>query len=135
MYVQFSSVSQLSLTLCNPMDCSSASFPIHHKLLELAQTHDSVLPSNHLIFCHLLLLLPFFTSIRVFSNESALCIRSFNFSISPYNEYSGLISFMIDWVVSLLSKGFSRVFSNSTVQKHQFFSAQPSLWCNSHIHT
>ena len=87
--------------------------------------------------CRPLLLLPsIFPSIRVFSNESVLCIRwpkywSFSFSISPSNEYSGLISFRI----SLQSKGLSRVFSSTTVQKHQFFEAQPSLWSNSHIHT
>ena len=93
---------------------------------------NSVMPSNHLILCCLLLLLPsIFPSIRVFSNESVLYIRwpkywSFSFSISPSNEYSGLISFGINWWISLQSKGLSRVFSNTTVQKHQFFSAQPS---------
>ena len=91
---------------------------------------ESVMPSNHLILCHPLLLPPsIFPSIRVFSNESALCIRwpnywSFSFNISPFNEYSGLISFRIDWLVSLQSRGLSRVFSNTTVQKHQFFCAQ-----------
>ena len=92
---------------------------------------DSVMPSNHLILCHhsLLLLPPIFPSIRVFSNESVLPIKrpknwSFSFSISPSNEYSGLISFRMDW---LLPKGLSRVFSNTTVQKHQFFGAQLSL--------
>ena len=90
---------------------------------------ESVMPSNHLILCHPLLLPPSIVpSIRVFSNESALRIRwpkyrSFSFSISPSSEYSGLISFRI----SLQSKGLSRVFSNTTVQKHQFFSAQLSL--------
>ena len=102
---------------------------------------ESVIPSNHLILCHPFIFLPsVFPSIRVFSNESALCIRwpkywSFSFSISPSNEYSGLISFRIDWFVSWQSKGLSRVFSNTTVQKHQFFGAQPSLQSNSHIHT
>ena len=93
------------------------------------------------ILCLPLLLLPSISpSIRAFSNESALHIRcpkywSFRFSISPSNEYSGLISFRIDWLdLSLLSKGLSRVFSNTTVQKHQFFGAQPSQ-SNSHIHT
>ena len=92
----------------------------------------SVMPSNHLILCCPLLLLPsIFPSIRVFSNESVLRIRwskywSFGFRISPSNEYSGLISFKIDWI-SLLSKGLSRVFSNTTVQKHQFFGAQLTL--------
>ena len=94
---------------------------------------ESVMPSNHLILCHPLLLLPsIFPSIRVFSNESALCIRwpkywSFSFSISPFNEHPGLIYFRMDWLISLQFKGLSRVFSNITVQKHQFFSAQLSL--------
>ena len=60
---------------------------------------------------------------------------SFSFSISPSNEYSGLISFRIDCLISLQSKGLSRVFSSTTVQKHQFFCSQPSLWSSSHIHT
>ena len=85
---------------------------------------ESVMPSNHLILCHLLLLQPsIFPSIRVFSNESVLCIRwpkywSFSFSISPSNEYSELISFRMDWLDLLQSKGLSRVFSNTTAQKH-----------------
>ena len=102
---------------------------------------ESVMPSNHLILCRPLLLSPsIFSSIRVFSNESALHIRwlkywSFSFSISPSNEYSELISFRMDWLDLLAVQGLSRVFSNTTVQKHQFFSAQLSLWFNSHIHT
>ena len=98
---------------------------------------ESVMPSNHLILCWPVLLLPsVFPSIRVFSNKSVLLIRwpkywSFSFSISPSNEYSGLIS--LGWIgwVSLQSKGLSRVFTNTTVQKHQFFSAQINLWSNS----
>ena len=92
-----------------------------------------VMPSNHLILCRPLLLLPsVFPSIRVFSSELALCITwpkywSFSSSISPSNEYSALISFRIDWFFSLQLKGLSGVFSNTTIQKHQFFSAQPSL--------
>ena len=91
-----------------------------------------LMPSNHLILCRPLLLLPsVFLSIRVFSNESALCIRwaeywSFSFSISPSNEHPGLISFRMDWL-DLLAARLSRVFSNTTVQKHQFFWAQRSL--------
>ena len=87
-------------------------------------------PTN--LSCHPLLLLPsVFTSIKVFSNESVLHIKwpkywSFSFSISPSNEYSGWISFRIDWL-DFLSKGLSRVFSNTTVQKHQFFGAQLSF--------
>ena len=93
----------------------------------------SVMPSNHLILCCPLLLPPsIFPSIRVFSNESVLRIRwpkywSFIFSISPSNEYSGLISFRIDWLI-LQSKGLSRVFSNTTVLKHEFLLTQLCLW-------
>ena len=93
---------------------------------------EPVMPSNHLILCHpLLLLLSIVPSIRVFSNESVLCIRwpkywSFSFSISPSNEYSGWTLGWTGWV-SLQLKGLSRVFSNTIVQKHQFFSTQLSL--------
>ena len=102
--IQFNSVTQLCLTVCNPMDCSTPGFPVHHQLLELTQTHvHLVMPSNHLILCCPRLLLPsIFPSIRVFSKESVLCIRwpkywSFSFSIGPSDEYSGSISFRIDW--------------------------------------
>ena len=101
--VQFSSVAQSCLTLCDPMDCSTPSFPsftISWNLLKLMSI-ESVMPSKHLNLCHPLLLLPsVFPSIRVFSNESALYIRWSkyrSFSISPSNECSGLISFRIDW--------------------------------------
>ena len=96
------------------------------------------MPSNHLVLCRPLLFLPsIFPSIRVFSNESVLCIRwpkywSFSFSISPFNEYSGLISFRIDCYNLLAVQGDSGVFSSTTVWKHQFFSPQLSLWSNSH---
>ena len=96
---------------------------------------------NHLILCYPLFFLPsIFPSIRVFSNESALPIRwpkywSFNFIISP-DEYSGWISFRMDWFDLLAVQGtLSRVFSSTTLQKHQFFNGQPSLWSNSHIRT
>ena len=95
------------------------------------------MPSNHLILCHPLLLLPSnFLSIMVFSNESVLCIRwpkygSFSFSLSSSKEYSGLISFRIAGLISLQSKGLSRVLSTTTVQKHQCFHTQLSLWSNS----
>ena len=85
---------------------------------------ESVMPSNHLILCCPLLLLPSMPpSVRVFSSESALHIRwpkywSFSFSINPSNEYSGLISFRMDWLDFLAVQGLSRVFSNTTVQKH-----------------
>jgi len=98
---------------------------------------ESVMPSNHLIFCHPLIILPsIFPSNRVFSNESALRIRwlkhwSFSFNI---NEHPRLISLGWTGWISLQSKGLSRVFSNITVQKHQFFGTQPSSQSNSHIH-
>ena len=114
-FVAVVTVAKLCLTLCNPMTCSMPGFSALHYLLEFAQlmSIESVMPSNHLILCHPLLLLPsIFPSIRVFSKESALRIRwpkywSFSFSISPSNEYSGMIS--------LLSKELSRVFSSTTV--------------------
>ena len=98
------------------MDCSTLGFPVHHQLPELAQTYmsiKSVMPSDHLILCHPFLFLPsVFPSIRVFSNESALCVRwpkyrsfSFSFSISPSNEYSGLIFFRMDWLDLLAVQG------------------------------
>ena len=102
---------------------------------------ELVMPSSHLILCRPLLLLPPIPpSIRVFSNESTLCIWwpkywSFSFSICPSNEHPGLIYFRIAGWISWQSKGLSRVFSNTTVQKHQFFSAQLSSQSNSHIHT
>ena len=111
---------------------ASLSFTISWSLLKLMST-ESVMPSSHLVLCHPLLLLPsIFPNIRVFSNESALHMRwpkdwSISFSISPSNEYSGLTSFRIDWLISWQSKGLSRVFSNRTIQKHQFFAAQLSL--------
>ena len=118
---------------------ASLSFTIFQSLLKLMSI-ESVMPSNHLILFCPLLLFSVFPRIRVFSSESALGIRwlkcySFSFSISPSNEYSGLISFRIDWFDLLAVQGLSRVFSNTTVQKHQFFSAQLSLWSNSHTHT
>ena len=102
---------------------------------------ELVMPPNHFILYHpLLLLTSILPSFRVFSNESVLRImwlkyRSFNFSISPSNKYSGLISFRIDWLDLLAVQGVSRVFSKTAVQKHEFFSTQISLWSNSHIHT
>ena len=103
---------------------------------------ELAMPPNHLILCCPLLLLPsVLANIRVFSNESVLCIRwpkywSFSFSISPSNEYSGLISFRIVWFNLLEVQGtLKSLLQHHTVQKHQFFGAQLSLWSNSHIHT
>ena len=133
--VQFSSVAQSCLTLCKPMNHSTPGLPVHHQLLEFTRlmSIESVLPSNHHILCHPLRLLPSsFPRFRVFSNESVLSIRwpkywSFSFNISPSNEHQDW--FPLGWTgwISLQSKGLSRVFSNTTVQKHQFFSAQLSL--------
>ena len=108
--------------------------PIHHQLQSPPKpmSIELMMPSNHLILCRPLLLLPSIPpSIRVFSNESALHIRwpkywSFSFSVSPSNEHPGLV-FRMDWLISLQSKELSRVFSIITVQKPQFFSAQLSL--------
>ena len=110
---QFRSVAQSCSTLCDPMDCSTPSFPVHHQLLELAQTHvhwvgDAL---QHLILCRPLLLLPsIFPSIGIFSNESVLHIRwpkywSFSFSISSSNEHPGLISFRMNWLDLLAVQG------------------------------
>ena len=102
---------------------------------------ESVMPSNHLILCRPLFLLPsIFPSFRSFSNESALCIRwpkywSFSFSISPSNEHSGLISFRMDWLDLLVVHGTLKSFLQNHSSKHQFFGAQPSSQSNSHIHT
>ena len=111
--LQFSSVQSLSrIWLCDPMKRSTPGLPVHHQLPEFTQTQsiESVMPSNHLILCRPLLLLPsILPSIRVFSNESTLCIRwpkywSFSFSISPSNEHPGLI-FRMDWLDLLAVPG------------------------------
>ena len=102
---------------------------------------ESVIPSRHLILCcPLLLLPPIPPSIRVFSNESTLRMRwpkywSFRLSLNPSNEHPGLISFRMDWLDFLAVQGTLRVFSCTTVQKHQFFGRQLSSQSNSHIHT
>ena len=119
---------------------TSLSFTISQSWLKLMSI-ESVMPCTHLILCHPLIFLPsVIPSIRVFSNESIFHIKwpkywSFSFSISPSNEYSGLISFRMDWLDLLAVKGLSRVFSNTIVHKYQFFSAQLYLQSNSHTHT
>ena len=138
---QFSSVTHLSLTLCDPTDCSMPGFRVHYQLLELAQklmSIESVMPSNHLILCRPFLLPPsIFPSIRVFSSESVLLIRlpknwSFSFSISPSNEYSGLISFRIDWLdllaVQMTLKSFlQHNSSKASILQHSTFFIVPTL--------
>ena len=127
----FSSVQSLSrvrlfatpLTAARQASLSITNFRSLLKLMSI----ESVMPSNPLILCLPLLLPPsIFSSIRVFSNQSTLRKRwpkywSFSFSISPSNEYPGLISFRMDWLEVLAVQGLSRAFSNTTVQKHQFF--------------
>ena len=137
---QFSSVAQSCPTLCHPMNCSTPGLPVHHyfrsspKLMSI----ESVMPSSHLILCHLLFLLPSIPpSIRVFSNESTLHMRwpkywSFSFSISPSKVHPGLISFKMDWLDLLAVQGTLKSLSNTTVQKHSilwrsaFFTVQLS---------
>ena len=130
--VQFSSVAQSCLTLCDPMDCSMPGFPVHHQLPELAQTHvhrvgDAI---HHLVLCRPLLLLPsIFSSIRVFSNESVLRIRwlkywSFSSSFSLSKEYSRLISFGMDWFDLLSVQGTLK----SLLQHHS--SKASIFWCS-----
>ena len=141
--VQFSSVTQSCPTLCDPMNRSMPGLPLHHQLLEFTQTHvhrvsDAIQPSHP---CRPLLVMPPIPpSIRVFSNESTLRMRwpkywSFSFSIIPCKEIPGLISFRMGWLDLPAVQGLSRVFSNITVQKHQFFSTQLSSQSNFHIHT
>ena len=122
-YYQFSSVAQSCRTL--------RPHGLQHARRACSNSCPSM-PSNHLILYCPLLLPSIFPSIRIFSNESVLHIRwpkywSFRLCISPSNEYSGLISFRIDWLDLLAIQGLSRVFSNTTVRKHQFFSIQLAL--------
>ena len=142
--VQFSSVSQSCPTLCDPNNCSMPDLPVLeanswslHKLMSI----ESVMPSNHLILCHSLLLLPsIFPSIRIFSNESALGIRwpkywSFSFSISPFNEHPGLISFRMGWLHLLAVKGTLRSLLQHHSSKASILQRSAFFIVNSHIHT
>ena len=137
------SVTQLYLTLCNLMDSSMPGFPVLHYLPELAQTHvhwvcDAIQTSHPLLSP--LLLPSIFPSISVFSNESLFASGGRSIGVSALASVLPMI--IQDWfplqltgLITLLSKGLSRVFSNTTIQKHHFFSAQPSLWSNFHICT
>ena len=130
---QFSSVTQLCPTLCNPVNHSMPGIPVHHQFPESTQTHVHwVMPSNHSILCHPLLPLPsIFPSIRVFSNESALSIRwpkywSFSFSVSPSKEHPGLISFRMEWLDLLALQGnlkslFQHHSSKASILQHSAF--------------
>ena len=141
---QFSSVTQSCPTLCDPMDCSTPGFPIHHWLPELAQTHDhrvsdAIQPSHHPLS-------PFSSCLQSFPASGSSPRSQFfapggqsigvsaSASVLPVNTQD-LFSLGLSDLISLESQGLSRVFSNTTVQKHQFFGTQPSLWSNSHIRT
>ena len=129
---------QLFVTPWTAVCQAPLSSTISRNLLKFMFT-ELVIVSNHPLLCHPLLLSPSISpSIRVFSSESALCIKwskywSFSFSINSSNEYSALIPLGLTGLISLLSKGLSRIFSSTTVWKHHFFSVQPSLWSNSHL--
>ena len=133
--VQFSSVAQSCPILCDPMNPSMPGLPVHHQLPESTQTHvhqlgNAIQPSHHLSSPSPLPSI--FPSTRVFSNKSALRIRwqkywSFSFSISPFNEHPGLISFRMDWLDLLAVQGTLKSLLQTTVQKHQFFGVQISL--------
>ena len=142
-YSSFVVFVQLCLTLCNSMDCrfpGFLSFTISQSTLKLMST-ELVMPSNHLILCHPLLLLPsVFPSFRIFYSESALRIRwpeywSFSFSISPSNEHSGLIYLRIDWFDPLAVQGTLKSLLQHYSLKASILQHRLSLWSNSHIHT
>ena len=144
MTIQFSSVQSLSSVqlFSTPWTAAcqvSLSFTISQSLLKLMSI-ESVMLYNHLVLCHPLLFLSLiFPSIRVFFNKLAVCIRwpkywSFSLSINPSNEYSELISFRTDWFDLVAVQGTLKSLLKHHSSKHQFFSAQLSLWSNSHIH-
>ena len=136
--LQFSSVTQSCLTLCSPTDCSMPGFPVRHQLPELAQTH----PSSQ--WCHPTVssfVIPFSSCLQSFPASGSFPMSQFSKSIGVSASASVLPMNIQDWfplgltgLISLQSKGLSRVFSNITVQKHQFFSTQLLLSSNSHIH-
>ena len=142
--VQFSQFSCSVISdFLQPHELQHARPPCPSPIPEFTQTHihwvgNAIQPSH--LLSPLFLLPPIPPSIRVFANESTLRMRwpkywNFSFNISPTNEHSGLISFRMDWLDLLAVQELSRVFSNTTVQKHQFFGAQHSSQSNSHIHT
>ena len=141
--VQFSSVAQSCLTPYDPINSSMPGLPVHHQLPEFTQAHvhRSVIPSSHIILCPPLLLLPsILPSIKVFSNESTLCMRwpkcwSFSFSISPANEHPELVSFRMDWLDILAVQGTLKSLLQHHSSKTLILRAQLSSPSNCHIHT
>ena len=136
-----SSVAQSCLILCDPRTaaCLASLLITNFQSLLKLMSIESVMPSNHLILCYPLLLLPsIFPNIRVSSHELALCIRwpkYWSFSISPSSEYSGLISFRMDWLDLFAVQGTLKSLHQHCRSKASILSAQLSLWSNSHIHT
>ena len=141
--VQFTSVAQSCLTLCDPMNRSTPGLPVHHRLPEFTQTHvhqvsDAIKPSHPPSS-------PSPPALNLsqhqsLSNESALCIRwpkywSFSFSISPSKEHLGLISFRMDWLDLLSVQKTLKSLLQHFSSKYQFFGTQFSLQSKSHIHT
>ena len=154
--VQFISVAQSCLTLCDTINYSTPGFSVHYQLQELSQTHihrvGNAIQQSHPLSSpsppafNLTILSSVITFSSCLQSSGSFPMSRFftlgsqkywscSFSISPSNQCSGLISFRIDWFDPLKFKGFSRVFSNTTVQKPQFFGAQLSSQSNSHIHT
>ena len=142
-FYNFKNSVQFSVRLCNPMNCSTPGFPVQHQLPEFTQIHVhwEVMPYHLLILCCPLLLPPLiFPSIRIFSNESVFCIRwpkywSFSFSISPSHEYSGLISFRMDWLDLLAVQGTLKSLLQHRSSKASILRRSAFLWSISHIHT
>ena len=134
--VQLLSCDQLFVTPWTAAGQVSLTFTISWSLIKLMSI-ELMMPSNHLILCHPFLFWPsIFPRNRVFSNVSALRIRwpkYWSFTINPSNEYSGFISFRVDWFDLFAAQGTSQESSSTTIQKHQFSSSQPSYRSNSHI--
>ena len=141
--VQFSSVTQSCPTLCNSMGCSMPGLPVHHQLLEFTQTHvhwvgNAIQPSHPLSPPYSLVfnLCQHQGLFRwVSSSHEVAKVLEFQLQHQSFQWHSELISFRMDWLDLLAVKGLSRVFSNTTVQKHQFFGTQLSIWSTSHIRT
>ena len=141
---QFSSVPQSCPALCNPMDCSTSGFPIHHQLLELAQTHvhrvgDAIQPSHSLSSpCPPAFSLSQHQGLFWWVSSSYQLPKILQIQLQ-HQSFQRIFrtDFLYGWLVRspCSPRDSSRVFSNTILQKHQFFSIQPSLWSNSHIHT
>ena len=141
--VWFSSVTQSCATLCNPMDCNATGFPVHHQLLDLAQIHVHWVGDHLTISCSVI---HFSSCTQCFPESGSFPMSQFFTSggqsigasasawVLPMN-IQGCFPLGLTGLIFLLSRGLSGVFSSTTILKHQFFSAQPSLWSNSHIHT